>query len=149
MVPISFAKQAKPPEERLYSRFKELEPDAVRVTRYKGGSILEEIMLQKPDKTGTHWITSVQAEELLSSRMAEIALERARMRGPNRLKKEIPSDAIYQTLSDNEKKILLMSQKEYNSFRASKGEQGTQVPIGTQVPAGAAGAAPEEPTGSS
>jgi len=142
MVPISLAKQGKPPEERLYSRFKELEPDAVRVTRYKSGSILEEVLLQKPDKSGTQWYSTVHAEEMLSSRKAEIAKERARMRAPTRLGKYL-DDKEYQALPDSEKRILLMTQKEYNSFRASKGAQGTfQVPDAANAASDAANAAP-------
>jgi hypothetical protein len=138
-VPISLAKQAKFTEEKLYSRFRDLEPDAVRVTRFKGGSILEEVLL----KDQTQWITSVQAEGLLTSRKAELAMERARMRAPARIGIYIPDDLAFQALPDDKKKQVLMSQKEWNSFRGSQGEQGGKAPQ-----AAAQAATQAEPKGS-
>lgn len=145
-VPISLAKQAKSSEERLYSRFRELQPIAVRVTRYQNGSIVEEVLLNKPDKSGdAQWITTVQAETILRLQQAASALTRARLRAPVRLGRELPSDQSIQDLPDLEQRILFMSQKEWNnhSFRV----QGLQT--GVQKPPGEAKASPTaEPKGS-
>jgi len=127
-VPISLAKQVKSHEERLYSRFKDLDPEAVRVTRFRSGSLLEEILLKDPNNLGmTHWITSVDAETQLNLFRANAALERAKLRAPVRLGISILDDQTYQALPDTSKRLLLMSQKEYNSFRASQGAQERQT----------------------
>jgi hypothetical protein len=115
-VPISLAKQDKSLEERLYSRFRELKPEAVRVTRFKNGSILEEVLLENNPK----WFTAVEMEPVLSFQIANSAIERAKARALVRLGRVVPTDQAYQSLTEHERKILLMSQKEWNSFRASQ-----------------------------
>lgn len=117
MVPVSFAKQTKSLEERLYSRFRELDPDAVRVTRHRNGTVEEEVLL---GPSNGQWISAVQAEKLLSQHKEQKSLERAIMRSPIRLGKSITKEN-YQTLSDADKDILRMSQRDYNSFRALQG----------------------------
>jgi hypothetical protein len=134
-VPISLAKQEKSHEERLYSRFKDLDPEAVRVTRYRSGTLLEEIFLKKPKFGPERWYSSIEAEGFLNLHLAETALERARLRAPVRLGIQVPDDRTYQLLTDNQKRLLFMTQKEFNSFRASQGTQG-QKPFPEPVETG-------------
>lgn len=144
LVPVSFAKQEKSLEQKLFVRFKDLNPEAVRVTRYRNGSIQEEILLDDPANPGqVKWIDCFTGEALLNARQKEQLLQRAIMRAPVRLSRVI-SQAEYQTLSDNDKSILLMSQKEYNLlfFRSSKG--GTS---GDQAPEGGTGVPPTQGSG--
>lgn len=121
MVPVSFAKQSKSREERLYSRFSELNPDAVRVTRYPNGTVEEEVKIFSVDKV--QWITAVAAEELLRKKQASKALERNIMRAPVRLGRVLNFES-YQKLSDEDRAILEMTQTAYNSFRAYQKAQG-------------------------
>jgi hypothetical protein len=134
-VPVSFAKRMRSPQERLLQRFLELGPIAVRITRYIGGSELEEIALKSDVKDdGTlQWITAIAGEERLSSILDRKAKLRAISRSAIRLGKVV-SEKEFDALSQRERCICYMSQQEYNaySFRASKEAQtGTGVPEGS------------------
>jgi len=147
MVPISLAKQEKSQEVRLYNRFKELDPEAVRVTLFRGGSRLEEIFLLDPITGQSQWIDAVKAEGLLATRQADNALKRAIMRAPVRLGEIILTDQAFQALPEEKKRILLMTQKEYNLFRDLQKEgKGQQAPAaaGSQTPTAIA-AGPQNP----
>jgi hypothetical protein len=126
MVPVSMAKQSKSLEERLYVRFKELDPDAVRVTRFRNGTVIEEVFLNDSNGVG-HWVSSVKAEEALSYKRHLDQIFRAVLRAKVRLGRVITEDEFHK-LSKEDKRILLMSQKEYNSFRALQGGKGPQGP---------------------
>jgi hypothetical protein len=133
MVPVSFAKQEKSQDLRLYSRFQELNPVAVRVTRYAGGSTVEEI-LHDPDGSGQRWIDSVMAEKILYQIKAKARLLTLLARAPLRLKKKLGSAEEFEALPQEEKNILSMSQKDWNLFRdPDKGISGDQ-PTGSQDP---------------
>jgi hypothetical protein len=121
MVPVSFAKQTKSQEERLYSRFRELNPDAVRVTRYRNGTIMEEVLLLQGDHP--QWITAVVAEGLLSQHNRQKSIERNIARALLRLGRVI-NEEEYQALPENELNLLQMSQKEFNSFGTFKKVKG-------------------------
>jgi hypothetical protein len=101
------------------------------VTRFENGTILEEVSLGDSGSTGQlHWESSVDMEKKLSKHKAKEAMKRARMRCPVRLGIDIPTEEGYMNLSENEKDILLMSQREYNLFRASQGAQKRDKPWG-------------------
>jgi len=146
MVPVSFAKQTKSLEERLYLRFRDLNPDAVRVTRFKSGTIKEEILfecliidktqiidgmntikLDKPVVTQDGWITSEIAESILAIQNRKITVRRDLMRAPARLGLTLVTESELQALSELDKLKLRMSQKEYNSFRAKEEEASQQA----------------------
>lgn len=143
LVPVSFAKQTKSLEERLYARFKELDPEAVRVTRYRGASIQEEILLKNANDGIPTWYSNVEAEKLLSEARAKSALMRAIMRAPARLKKTLSSVAEFNALTDEERRWLLMTQKEWNSFRGPFQDGEVQTSLG--APQGTPGAGSQDP----
>jgi hypothetical protein len=118
LVPVSFAKQTKSQEERLYSRFRELDPEAVRVTRYRNGSIEEEVCIKTSG--AIKWITTMAAEIELSQLKEKKIIQIAIMRAPVRLGKVLASEEEYHAIPSREQDILRMSQRIYNSFRASQ-----------------------------
>jgi hypothetical protein len=117
MVPISLAKQEKPLHEKLRSRFRDLSPDAVRVTQFKSGTVLEEILLNQ------RWITAVEAEPLLAQFQARQRVRIAVNRSLVRLGRPITEDQ-FEDLPQKERDILMMSQKEFNSFRIPPTQSG-------------------------
>jgi hypothetical protein len=143
MVPVSFAKQTKSLEERLYSRFQELNPDAVRVTRYRGGTLQEELLLDAANDGNITWISSVTAEKLLYEAKLASAIKRAIMRAPVRLN-IVLSDQDYQKLSDVDKEKLHMSQKDWNSFRGLQGGDGATAQSGPAQAGPGAGQGPAQ-----
>jgi hypothetical protein len=116
MVPISFAKQAKPREEALEARFRDLSPDAVRITRHKDGTIEEEVLFNGA------WLTAVQAGVHLASKKAEIAFQRTLNRAPARIGKILHDKTDYDNLSPAEQHLLHLTQREY-SFRESAAQK--------------------------
>jgi hypothetical protein len=85
------------------------------VTRYRNGSIDEEILLARESQP--QWIKAVAAEELLSQLRENKSLQIAIMRAPVRLGRLITEEE-YHGLATRDKDILQMSQRIYNSFRA-------------------------------
>lgn len=146
-----------PKEMAVLRRFKDLGAVQVRSVYGQTGLLSQEICTMGPE--GPEWCTLLEAEQREAERAASVARERALARRETRLP-ETRRRVSWGSLTPEEKRVLLFSQKEYDSFRASS--RGTQAPQAGPAPAqqagggssatptsprGAGGAAPAAPAG--
>jgi len=90
------------------------------------------------------YITLLDAEDAMSGLQARRERERMLARREVRLPEARRGLSIGQ-LTEEERRILRLSQKEYNSFRVSRGTGNVGAPAGAPAPEGAQGAQPPPP----
>lgn len=117
---------SEPDEMALFRRYRDLEPLQVRSTYGPSGLLDRQIMIppqtfiraganQIPQESA--WISVLDADNIRS----QIELGRERERALARMPQRLPGRrASWGQLTPEEKRILLLSQKEYNSFRAQR-----------------------------
>lgn len=118
-----------PEEMALFRRLRDLQPMQVRSVYGPSGLLDREVQLPastmiragKPAEAPV-WVSVLVAETLLNGLKAVEERERALARRETRLP-EARRRASWGSLTPEERKILFLSQKEYNSFRAQSGTQ--------------------------
>jgi hypothetical protein len=125
-----------PEEMSVFRRFRDLDVIQVQSTYGSMGLLDRKVLLspgtlQKGGRTvdEPQWLSVLDADNLLAHIRAQAERERALSRRETRLP-EARRRASWGSLTPEEKRILLLSQKEYNSFRA---QQGTQTPSAGQA----------------
>jgi hypothetical protein len=99
------------PTVDLEKRFLLLKPVAVRVTRYAGGTCIEEILLPDVGDQKSEWIQAVVAEPLLSRAKARDDEARWVSRALSRLKIEVPNSAA---LNPGQLRLVRLSNKDWD-----------------------------------
>lgn len=121
-----------PEEMTIFRRHRDLELLQVRSVYTPGGLVSREALVpastlakagRAPD--GAVWLSMLDVENLVVSIKERQDRERALARRAERLGPQHAQDS-WESLSDGQRRVLLMSQKEYNSFRASR--SGSTVP---------------------
>jgi len=140
----------------ILRRYKDLGASQVRSTYGVGGLLDRQI--QVPNALGEMgWVSVAQADNALQLKKLQLERERALARQEVRL----PADRrrrSWSQLTPEDKRLLLLSQKEWNSFRARStagaGTAAQQAPQGAQTapppgtpPAASGGVEPEEDGG--
>jgi len=132
-----------PKEMAVLRRFKDLGAVQVRSVYGQSGLLKQEVFVPASVVTEAgyenvapegDYIDLLEAEQALARHKARVERERALARRETRLP-EARRRASWGSLSPEEKRVLTLSQKEYNSFRASQGGQpGATAPPGSGTP---------------
>jgi len=109
-----------PEEMAILRRLKDLNPVLIRSTYGPGGLLQREIQLPRRG-AAAEWVTLLVAEE----RLASLRERQARERAIARLGARIPTKVgtSWENLSQQEKDILLLSQREWELFRDPQGTE--------------------------
>jgi len=100
----------------IIRRYKDLGVTQVRSTYGVGGLLDRQVQMPSPDG-GLVWMSVAQADNALQAKNLQMERERALARQEVRL----PADRrrrSWSQLASDDKRILLLSQKEWNSFRS-------------------------------
>jgi len=112
-------KVAKDPLRVLMVRYADLEPLAARRTLLLSGAVVEEVLTSfgREAKEPAVWLGVLELEPLLAAAAARTQEKMLLGRRLNRLG-EAKASTPLSDLGEEDMRILRMSQKEYNSFRA-------------------------------
>jgi len=124
-----------PEEMTVLRRYKDIGACQVRSSYGVGGLLDRQVQIPDPTEGGLVWVSVAQADNALQQKKLLQERERALARQGDRL----PEDRrrrSWSQLAPEDRRVLLLSQKEWNSFRArtGAGAPAQQAPEALQAP---------------